>query len=195
MTESKKSRRQEILEALVLMLEAKPCGKITTASLAKQVGVSEAARYRHFPSKSKMFEGLIEFIEEAVFSRVNLIASEGGDVFTRAEKILGLILMFCERNPGFTRILIGDALVGEKERLHQRVAQFFERINTQLKQMFREAELAEGQHYALSISEMVGLMMALVEGKIAQFSRSGFRNQPSADWSNQWRSVIIGLQK
>ncbi len=190
---NKKSRRQQILEALAVMLEESPGARITTAALAKQVGVSEAALYRHFPSKSKMFEGLIEFIEESLFSRISLILSEESDTFTRCEKILHLVLAFCERNPGITRILTGDALAGETERLRQRVAQLFERIETQLRQILREAELREGLHFGLSISATVNVMTAVVEGKVAQFVRSEFRALPTESWKEQWPYLIKGF--
>ena len=190
---NKKSRRQQILEALAVMLEESPGARITTAALAKQVGVSEAALYRHFPSKSKMFEGLIEFIEESLFSRISLILSEENDTFTRCEKILHLVLAFCERNPGITRILTGDALAGETERLRQRVAQLFERIETQLRQILREAELREGLHFGLSISATVNVMTAVVEGKVAQFVRSEFRALPTESWKEQWPYLIKGF--
>jgi AcrR family transcriptional regulator len=134
----KSQRRQQILEALAQMLEAHPGNRITTAGLAKQVGVSEAALYRHFPSKSKMFEGLIEFIEETLFSRISIILNEEHAAAPRCEKMLMLLLAFAERNPGITRILTGDALAGETERLHQRVAQLFDRFETQLRQVIRE---------------------------------------------------------
>ena len=127
----KSQRRQQILEALAQMLEANPGNRITTAGLARQVGVSEAALYRHFPSKSKMFEGLIEFVEDTLFSRISLILDEEQTASRRCEKMLTLLLTFTERNPGITRILTGDALAGETERLHQRVAQLYE-------QKFRE---------------------------------------------------------
>lgn len=190
---NKKSRRQQILEALAVMLEESPGARITTAALAKQVGVSEAALYRHFPSKSKMFEGLIEFIEESIFSRISLILAEESDTFTRCEKILHLVLAFAERNPGITRILTGDALAGETERLRQRVAQLFERIETQLRQLLREAELREGLHFGLSVSATVNVMTAVVEGKIAQFVRSEFRAQPTESWKEQWPYLIKGF--
>ena len=140
----KVSRRQQILEALAHMLEASPGERITTAKLAKEVGVSEAALYRHFPSKSKMFEGLIEFIEDTLFSRISMIVKEEQQAIVRCEKILSLLLAFTERNPGITRILTGDALAGETERLRTRVAQLFDRFETQLKQVLREAEINEG---------------------------------------------------
>ncbi len=184
--QNKKSRRLQILEALASMLEESPGARITTAALARQVGVSEAALYRHFPSKSKMFEGLIEFIEESIFSRISLILSDDSDALMRCEKILHLILVFTEKNPGITRILTGDALTGETARLRQRVAQLFDRIETQLKQVLREAELSEGLHFGLSISATVNVLMSVAEGKIAQFVRSEFRVRPTQSWKDQW---------
>ena len=114
------SRRQQILEALAQELESSPASRITTAQLARVVGVSEAALYRHFPSKAKMFEALIVFAEESVFGLVNRILNEENGAELRCEKILGLIIGFSEKNPGITRVLLGDALVGESERLHTR---------------------------------------------------------------------------
>lgn len=191
--QNKKPRRQQILEAFAHMLEASPGARITTAALAKQVGVSEAALYRHFPSKTKMFEGLIEFIEEAIFARVNLISAQtdiGG--LEKCEKILNLFLVFSERNPGITRILTGDALAGETERLHQRVVQFFDRLETHLRQILREAELREGLRFAMSVSATINLWLAAVEGKIAQFVRSQFRVPPTSGWSEQWPFLMRG---
>lgn len=191
--QNKKPRRQQILEAFAHMLEASPGARITTAALAKQVGVSEAALYRHFPSKTKMFEGLIEFIEEAIFARVNLIVTESETTaLDKCEKILSLVLMFAERNPGITRILTGDALAGETERLHQRVVQLFDRLETQLKQVLREAELREGLRFGLSISATVNLWMACIEGKVAQFVRSQFRALPTQSWPEQWTYLKRG---
>ncbi len=192
-TQNKKSRRQQILEALASMLEESPGARITTAALAKQVGVSEAALYRHFPSKSKMFEGLIEFIEESIFSRISLILSEEADAFVRCEKILHLMLAFAEKNPGITRILTGDALAGETDRLRQRVVQLFDRIETQLKQILREAELREGLHFGVSIGATVNVLMAVTEGKIAQFVRSEFRQPPTQSWKEQWPYLVKGF--
>ncbi len=192
-TQNKKSRRQQILEALALMLETSPGARITTAALAKQVGVSEAALYRHFPSKSKMFEGLIEFIEETMFSRISLILDDGGDALSRCERILYLLLGFAEKNPGITRILTGDALAGETDRLRIRVAQLFDRIETQLKQILREAELREGVHFGLSIGATVNLLMIATEGKIAQFVRSEFRTPPTQSWKEQWPYLVNGF--
>ncbi len=174
------------------MLEASPGARITTAALAKKVGVSEAALYRHFPSKTKMFEGLIEFIEDALFARANRIAVDTElTAEQKCEQIIHMMLVFAERNPGITRILTGDALAGETERLHVRVVQFFDRIETQLKQILREAELREGLQSVMSISATVNLWMSYVEGKIAQFVRSQFRQPPTSDWAVQW-SYLAG---
>ncbi|WNO09316.1 nucleoid occlusion factor SlmA [Teredinibacter sp. KSP-S5-2] len=191
--QNKKTRRQQILESLASMLEASPGARITTAALAKEVGVSEAALYRHFPSKSKMFEGLIEFIEETIFSRVSLIVDEEQDPLTRCEKILHLLLAFAERNPGITRILTGDALAGETDRLRLRVVQLFDRLETQLKQILRDAELRHGMHFGLSIAATVNLLMSVAEGRIAQFVRSEFKKQPTESWREQWPYLVSGF--
>jgi TetR/AcrR family transcriptional regulator len=127
------NRKSEILQVLAAELETKPGTRITTASLAKAVGVSEAALYRHFPSKARMFEGLIEFAEESVFGVITRILDENRAVDRRCEHILLVLLRFAERNPGIARLLSGDVLVGENQRLRARVMQFFDRIETQIK--------------------------------------------------------------
>jgi TetR/AcrR family transcriptional regulator len=193
MPPKKSQRRQQILEALAQMLEANPGNRITTAGLARQVGVSEAALYRHFPSKSKMFEGLIEFIEETLFSRVNIILSEEPGAAQRCEKMLMLLLAFTERNPGITRILTGDAIAGETERLHRRVAQLFDRFETQLKQVIREAEMREGLRPVIPLSAAANLLMAAAEGRISQYVRSGFKQPPTVDWAQQWQLLMVGF--
>lgn len=189
----KSQRRQQILEALAHMLEANPGNRITTAGLAKQVGVSEAALYRHFPSKSKMFEGLIEFIEDTLFSRISIILVEEPTAEKRCERMLMLLLVFTERNPGLTRILTGDALSGETERLHQRVAQLFDRFETQLKQVIREAEPREGLRPSIALPAAANLLMAAAEGRISQFVRSGFQRPPTLDWAKQWELLMGGF--
>ena len=189
----KSQRRQQILEALAQMLEANPGNRITTAGLAKQVGVSEAALYRHFPSKSKMFEGLIEFIEETLFSRINLILSEESTAARRCEKMLMLLLTFAERNPGITRILTGDALAGETDRLHQRVAQLFDRFETQLRQVIRDAEPQEGLRPVAPLPVAANLLLSAAEGRISQYVRSGFKRSPTADWPAQWALLLDGF--
>lgn len=192
---TKVSRRQQILESLAQMLEASPGSRITTAALAREVGVSEAALYRHFPSKSKMFEGLIEFIEEALFSRINLILAEDIHSLARCEKILTLLLTFCERNPGITRVLTGDALLGETERLRVRVAQLFERLETQIKQVLRESELREGLRPNLPVAAAANLLLATASGRIAQFVRSEFKRPPTEFWQEQWPVLTQGLMR
>lgn len=194
-TSNKTSRRQQILESLAHMLEASPGARITTAALAREVGVSEAALYRHFPSKSKMFEGLIEFIEETIFTRVTLILSDEPSSLARCEKILLLLLTFTERNPGITRLLTGDALTGETERLRDRVARLFERVETQLKQILREAELREGLRPNLPLAAAANMLMACAEGRITQFVRSEFRRPPTEYWADQWPVLIQGLMR
>jgi TetR/AcrR family transcriptional regulator len=193
MTTEKPSRKQQILQSLAEMLEATPGGRITTAGLAKQVGVSEAALYRHFPSKAKMFDGLIEFIEDTVFSRINLIMAEETSTQARCDKTLFLLLTFTERNPGITRILTGDPLSGETDRLRTRVAQFFDRVELQLKQILREAELRGGQGANMETSAAANFMLALVEGKISQFVRSDFKRRPTDGWPEQWQQIRATL--
>ena len=185
MTDKKPSRKEQILQSLAHMLEAAPGGRITTAGLAKEVGVSEAALYRHFPSKAKMFEGLISFIEEAIFSRINRIM-EDGKASDQVEQILTLLLAFTERNPGITRLLTGDALTGENARLHQRIQQFYDREESQVKQVLRDAEFKEGLRTQATPTITANLLLAVAEGRIAQFVRSGFKTLPSQDWPAQW---------
>ena len=154
------SRKEQILQALAHMLENAPGERITTSALAKEVGVSEAALYRHFPSKAKMFEGLIEFIEEALFTRISMILSDEPSALNRCNRILTLLLGFCERNPGLTRILTGDALAGETERLRLRMIQLFERLETQVKQVLRDAEIKEGKRTRMTVGITANLLMA-----------------------------------
>ncbi len=184
--EKKPSRRQQILEALAHELEVNPGERITTAGLAKAVGVSEAALYRHFPSKAKMFEGLIEFIEDSVFTLINRILKEETSSLKRCENILSLLLGFSERNPGLTRILSGDVLTGETERLRLRVGQFYERLETQLKQVLREGEMNRELVITIPVQAQANLLLAVVEGRVIQFVRSGFKRSPLDNWDNQW---------
>ena len=142
MAAKKGSRAQEILQTLARMLETSR-GRITTAALAGELGLSEAALYRHFPSKTRMYESLIDFIEETIFGRVRAIVNDEPDAVNQCYRILSLVVAFCQKNPGITRILNGDALAIENERLHSRVAQFFDRLESQLKQALREAEVRD----------------------------------------------------
>ena len=185
----KPSRKEQILQSLAAMLEQNPGGRITTAGLAKQEGVSEAALYRHFPSKTKMYEALIEFIETTIFSRISLILAEENATEARCTQILTLFLTFSERNPGITRILTGDPLAGESERLRFRVAQFFERFETQLRQILREADIRNENKSRLDINVAANLMLTMVEGKISQFVRSEFEKAPTTHWPEQWQAL------
>ena len=194
MPEKEKSpRRQQILEALARELENRPGARITTARLAEVVGVSEAALYRHFPSKAKMFEALIEFAEESVFGLANRVLGEESDATRRCERILTMLLTFSDRNPGITRVLLGEALVGEHERLRARVSQFFDRFETQLKQILREGEQIADLGLRASVAAIANLLMAVVEGRMTQFSRSGFEHSPIESWEQQWQALQAGL--
>ena len=191
--QKKPSRKEQILQSLATILEQSPGGRITTAGLAKHVGVSEAALYRHFPSKAKMFEALIEFIENTIFSRINQIMNEEMEAEKRCEKILGLILTFCERNPGITRILTGDPLAGETERLRKRVTQLFDRIETQLRQIIREMPIRGHQKTSTDPVIAANLLLSLAEGRIGQYVRSDFERKPTTEWDAQWQVVREGL--
>ena len=192
-TQKKPSRKDQILQSLATILEQSPGQRITTAGLAKHVGVSEAALYRHFPSKAKMFEALIEFIENTIFSRITQIMSEEMQADKRCEMILGLILTFSERNPGITRILTGDPLAGETERLRQRVTQLFDRIEAQLRQIIREMPLRGEQKTSTDPIVAANLLLSLVEGRIGQYVRSNFERKPTTEWDAQWQVIREGL--
>lgn len=187
------SRREQILQALAHMLEAEPGARITTAALAREVGVSEAALYRHFPSKAKMFEGLIAFMEETLFSRVKIITHSDGSSQKQCEQILTLILAFVEKNPGMGRILTGDALSGEIERLRRQVSQLFDRLETELRRILREAEVREGLRTQATPSATANLLMATAEGRIRQFVRTEFEQPPTQHWDEQWPLLAQAL--
>jgi TetR/AcrR family transcriptional regulator len=193
MTDQKTNRRQQILETLAHELEIHPGSRITTASLAHAVGVSEAALYRHFASKAKMFEALIDFAEESVFGLINTILSQEKDTIIRCEKIVKLLLSFSEKNPGITRILLGDALVGENERLRLRVGQFFERVETQLRQVLREANLSNEARAAASIDATANQLLVIIEGKMSRYARTEFDKKPTTYWEEQWQALKNSL--
>jgi TetR/AcrR family transcriptional regulator len=185
--ELKMSRRQAILEALATELEQNPGERVTTAQLAKSLNVSEAALYRHFPSKARMFEGLIEFAEETIFSLINRIIQQETNAVARCEKIMTLVLQFSAKNPGISSILVGTALTGETERLRHRVNQFFERLETQFRQVLRERELTITEAGGRPVNETANLLLTIVEGHLQQFVRSGFRQSPLVVWEKQWQ--------
>ena len=183
------NRRAQILQALASMLQTNPGQRITTAKLAAHVGVSEAALYRHFPSKARMFEGLIEFIEETLFSRINKIINEEKNTAVRCQLILHLVLGFAEKNPGITRILNGDALMGEQDRLRERIAQLFERLETQLKQVLRERKLREGKTLPADEGVIANILVCFADGRINQFIRSEFTKRPTDNFAEQWQLI------
>ena len=190
---NKTSRKELILRSLTRMLETSPGTRITTASLADQVGVSEAALYRHFPSKTKMFDDLIKFIEETLFSRISQVLKEEQSTNVRCYKVLTLILTFCERNPGMTRLLTGDALVGETENLRIRISRFYDRIESQLKQVLREAQIRERMRPSASPAAVANLLMASIEGRLLQYVRSEFKKSPLENWDIQWNFLSKNL--
>ena len=186
-TKKSGNRPQQILEALAFMLESEPGSRITTARLARQVGVSEAALYRHFPSKARMFEGLLVFVEESLFSRVRVIGQETGDAAGKCGQLLNLLLAFADRNPGICRLLTGDALVGEQARLRERVSQVFGRLEVQMKQWLREEAVRTPGVRTEDPGTVANMLMAAVEGRIAQYVRSDFSQSPLAQWPAQWQ--------
>jgi TetR/AcrR family transcriptional regulator len=192
-SDKKSSRKEHILQALAQMLESGPGERITTAALAREVGVSEAALYRHFPSKARMFEGLIKFIEDTLFIRITRILQEDFSTAERCEKILTLLLTFAEKNPGMTRLMTGDALAGETERLRVRIGQLFDRLESQLKQVLREAPLRENLKPTISPAVLASLLLASVEGRLMQFVRSEFKRLPTENWEEQWRYLAQNL--
>lgn len=185
-TITKPNRRQQILESLAYMLEENKGARITTARLAKEVGVSEAALYRHFPSKARMFESLLEFIEESIFTRINIIVSQSAMDEDRAGQIIHLILTFASRNPGISRILTGEALTGEEQRLRLRVAQLFNRLEVQLKQVLREKAVSEGKDN-VDAAIIANLLLNIIDGRLQQFVRSDFKRSPLENWDQQWQ--------
>lgn len=193
MDNNKVSRKDQILQALARMLETAPGERITTAALAEEVGVSEAALYRHFPSKARMFEGLIKFIEETLFLRISRILDDESSAETRCYNILTLLLNFSDKNPGMTRLLTGDALAGETERLRARIAQLLNRVESQLKQVLREAQIRENLKPGVSPTALANLLLATCEGRLAQFVRSEFKKSPLENWDTQWEFLSRNL--
>ena len=193
MDNNKVSRKDQILQALARMLETAPGERITTAALAEEVGVSEAALYRHFPSKARMFEGLIKFIEETLFLRISRILDDESSAEIRCHNILTLLLNFSDKNPGMTRLLTGDALVGETERLRARIAQLLNRVESQLKQVLREAQIRENLKPGVSPTALANLLLATCEGRLAQFVRSEFKKSPLENWDTQWEFLSRNL--
>jgi TetR/AcrR family transcriptional regulator len=173
-------RRVQILQTLALMLEQPGAERVTTAALAARLEVSEAALYRHFASKAQMFEGLIEFIETSIFTLVNQIVEREPSGADQAQKIAALVLQFGERNPGMTRVMVGDALVFEHERLIARMGQFFDRVESQLRQSLRQAAEAAGSATpTVDAQALASALTALLVGRLQRYARSGFKRLPT----------------
>ncbi|MBK9683481.1 MAG: nucleoid occlusion factor SlmA [Betaproteobacteria bacterium] len=173
-------RRVQILQTLALMLEQPGAERITTAALAARLEVSEAALYRHFASKAQMFEGLIEFIETSIFTLVNQIVEREPSGASQAQKIATVVLQFGERNPGMTRVMVGDALVFEHERLTARMGQFFDRVESQLRQSLRQAAEAAGSATpTVDAQALASALTALLVGRLQRYARSGFKRLPT----------------
>ena len=183
-------RKLQILQTLAAMLE-KPRGeKITTAALAARLSVSEAALYRHFASKDQMFEGLIEFIEQTLFGLVNKISAEEQSGRKQLEAIMSMLLGFAQKNPGMTRVLIGDALVNEDERLQARINQLHDRLESTLKQAVRFAVTENEIDQSTEVDAKANLLLAYVVGRWHQFAKSGFARDPMRYWPVQSRELI-----
>ncbi len=183
-------RKLQILQTLAAMLEQPKGEKITTAALAARLDVSEAALYRHFASKAQMFEGLIEFIEATVFGLVNQISEQQENGLSQVQAISGMLLNFAERNPGMTRVLIGDALVNEDERLQLRMNQFVERVELALKQSLRVA-VTQGLAKEDEVALRANLIVSVVLGRWHRFAKSGFRLNPSENAQAQIALLLV----
>jgi TetR/AcrR family transcriptional regulator len=183
-------RKLQILQTLAAMLEVPAAEKITTAALAARLDVSEAALYRHFASKAQMFEGLIEFIEETLFGLINKITSEEKSGLKQLEAMVVMLLGFAQKNRGMTRVLIGDALVHENERLQQRINQLHDRIEATLKQALRFAISQNELPATLDPAAQANLIMSCVTGRWHQFAKSGFKRDPLQYWKEQSQSLL-----
>jgi TetR/AcrR family transcriptional regulator len=183
-------RKLQILQTLAQMLEQPKGEKITTAALAGRLDVSEAALYRHFASKAQMFEGLIEFIESTVFGLINQIAEQQENGLSQVQAITGMLLNFAERNPGMTRVMIGDALVNEDERLQQRMNQFIERVELAIKQSLRVAA-TQGQAKEAEVASRANMIASFVLGRWHRFAKSGFKQNPSEGAQAQIALLLV----
>ncbi|MCI3950664.1 MAG: slmA [Burkholderiales bacterium] len=186
-------RKTQILHTLAQMLESPAAERITTAALAARLDVSEAALYRHFTSKAQMFEGLIDFIESSLFGLINRITSEEKSGVRQIEAIVGVLLGFAQKNRGMTRVLIGDALVTEDERLQSRINQVHDRIEAALKQALRFGVTQKELIAELDVAAQANLLMSFVTGRWHQFAKSGFKRDPVELWGKQWRQLLEGV--
>ena len=184
-------RKLQILQTLAAMLENPKGEKITTAALAARLDCSEAALYRHFASKAQMFEGLIEFIETSLYSVINQIAAEEAQGLQQVEHILALLLRFAQRNRGMTRVLIGEALVNENERLQARINLLLERLEAALKQALRVAATQQQLATDADFGGLANLLLCYAIGRWQQYAKSGFTREPLANWAQQWPMLCV----
>ena len=171
-------RRQQILQTLASMLEQPGAERVTTASLAARIGVSEAALYRHFASKAQMFEGLIDFVDQSVIGLIRQVTDREPAGPQQAARILALLMQFAEKNPGMCRVMTGDALVLENERLQERINLLFDKIEAQLRQSLREANAASSTP-TVDTQVQASVLVAFMQGRLQRFVRSGFKRVPS----------------
>jgi TetR/AcrR family transcriptional regulator len=184
-------KRLLILQTLAAMLENPKGEKITTAALAARLECSEAALYRHFASKAQMYEGLIEFIESSLFGVINQISAEEAQGLQQVEHILALLLNFAERNRGMTKVLTGDALVNENERLQARINQLLDRIEAALKQALRVAATQEQISNNADFGGLANILLCYVIGRWQQYAKSGFTREPMANWAQHWPMLYV----
>jgi TetR/AcrR family transcriptional regulator len=190
---AKGERKDQILQVLAQMLEEPRAIKITTAALAAKLEVSEAALYRHFASKAQMFEGLIEFIEATLFGLINKLTDEEKSAIRQIEGILALLLGFARKNPGMTRVLIGDALINENDRLQTRINQLHDRLESTLKQALRFG-VSEGEiSRDIDVAAEANLLICYVTGRWHQFAKSGYKRDPMEYWETQRAELFSGF--
>ena len=185
-------RKTQILQTLAQMLEKPAAEKVTTAALAARLEVSEAALYRHFSGKAQMYEGLIDFIEQTLFALINKITSEETSGTRQIEAIVTILLAFAQKNRGMTRVLIGDALVYEDERLQARINQLHDRLEAALKQAIRFGITQKELDPETDATAFANLVLSLVIGRWHQFGKSGFKRDPVELWNRQWRQLMEG---
>ena len=186
-------RKTQILQVLAQMLENPASEKITTAALAARLDVSEAALYRHFTGKAAMFEGLIDFIEQTLFALINRITSDEQSGVRQLEAIMGVLLGFAQKNRGMTRVLIGDALVHEDQKLQNRINQLHDRLEAALKQALRFGVTQQEVAAEVDVGAEANALMSFVAGRWHQFAKSGFKRDPAEFWAKQWKQLMEGV--
>jgi TetR/AcrR family transcriptional regulator len=190
---AKGERKIQILQTLAHMLETPTAERVTTAALAAKIEVSEAALYRHFTGKAQMYEGLIEFVEETLFALINKITSEEHSGVRQVEAIVGVLLAFAQKNRGMTRVLIGDALVNEDDRLQARINQLHDRLEAAIKQAIRFGVTQHELVADIDAAACANLILSFVTGRWHQFAKSGFKRDPVELWTKQWRQLLEGV--